>query len=46
MQCHYCSRSADVVAESDGVEVGLCERHLRERVATLAETDLSELLEE
>jgi hypothetical protein len=46
VQCHYCSRPADVVAEHDGVEVGLCDDHLRERVATLAETDLSELLEE
>ena len=37
MRCHYCGRSADVEVESDGVVVGLCERHLRERVEALAD---------
>ncbi len=39
MRCHYCSRAADVEVESDGVVVGLCERHLRERVEALADED-------
>lgn len=36
MRCHYCDRPADVAIESDGVVVGLCTRHLRERVQALA----------
>lgn len=37
MQCHYCDRDADVEVESDGIVVGLCEGHLRERVEALAD---------
>lgn len=47
MQCHYCDRSAVYAAESDGIRVGLCEKHLRERVAELSESDrLVDLREE
>lgn len=46
MECHYCGRTADVVAESDGVRVGLCEDHLRERVAELSEAASFENLHE
>lgn len=37
MRCHYCSRDADYVAESEGVRVGLCTTHVRERVSELAD---------
>lgn len=37
MQCHYCEREADVAVEKDGVTVGLCEDHFRERMAELAD---------
>ncbi|MFB6244448.1 MAG: DUF6757 family protein [Halobaculum sp.] len=39
MQCHYCDRAAAYAAESDGVRVGLCEEHFRERIEELAESD-------
>lgn len=46
MQCHFCSREADVVASSDGVRVGLCEEHFRERLEELAEAEPLAALEE
>jgi hypothetical protein len=46
MHCHYCSREADVTADSDGLRVGLCKEHLRERLEELAASEpLSELEE-
>lgn len=39
MQCHYCDRGAAYAAETDGVTVGLCDRHFRERLESLAESD-------
>jgi ribosomal protein S14 len=39
MRCHYCDREAAYVAEKDGVRVGLCQRHFRERVEELSESD-------
>jgi len=39
MQCHYCEREAAYAAEKDAIKVGLCERHFRERVEKLAESD-------
>jgi len=39
MRCHYCDRPAAFAAESDGIKVGLCERHFRERLEELADTD-------
>ena len=47
MHCHYCDRKAAYAAEKDGVKVGLCEEHFRERLETLAESDeLSTLREQ
>ncbi|MEZ3116411.1 DUF6757 family protein [Halobaculum sp. MBLA0147] len=39
MQCHYCDEDAAYAAESDGLRVGLCEDHFRERVEELAEDE-------
>jgi len=39
MHCHYCDREADVVVEREGVRVGLCEAHLRERLAELSDAE-------
>lgn len=39
MQCHYCNREAAYAAEKEGVKVGLCEDHFRERLEDLAESD-------
>lgn len=39
MQCHYCERQADVAVEKDDLTVGVCEKHLRERLETLEETE-------
>ncbi len=39
MQCHYCENPAAYAAESDGIKVGLCEKHLQERIEELAETE-------
>ncbi|MFB6136319.1 MAG: DUF6757 family protein [Halobacteriaceae archaeon] len=46
MQCHYCDRSADVTVEKDGVRVGLCEDHFRERLEELAESEMLDDLRE
>lgn len=42
MQCHYCHREASFSAETDGVRVGLCDRHFRDRFTDLAESDALE----
>jgi len=42
MQCHFCDRDADVGVEHGGVTVGVCEDHLRERVAELADGEWPE----
>ena len=47
MQCHYCDRDADVAVEKDGVTVGLCEEHFRERMTELADSEwLAEVRED
>ena len=46
MRCHYCDREAAFAAESNGVTVGLCESHFRERLQELAEADGLETLRE
>lgn len=46
MNCHYCDREAAFGAESEGVKVGLCENHFRERLQELAEADGLEALKE
>jgi hypothetical protein len=39
MQCHYCDREADVAVEKDGVKVGVCSEHFRDRMAELADSE-------
>lgn len=39
MNCHYCDRTAAYAAEKDGIKVGLCEEHFRERLEEFAESD-------
>lgn len=39
MNCHYCDREAAYAAEKDGLKVGLCETHFRERLEELADSD-------
>lgn len=34
MRCHECGAEAAYAPETGGVRVGLCERHLQERLAT------------
>jgi hypothetical protein len=46
MKCHYCNREAAFAAESDGIKVGLCEQHFRERLEELAEADELKALKE
>ncbi len=46
MQCHYCDETAAYAAESDGIKVGLCERHLQERIEELAESGTFERVRE
>jgi hypothetical protein len=46
MDCHYCDREAAYAAAHDGVRVGLCERHFRERIEELAESEELEAVRE
>ncbi len=46
MNCHYCDQEAAFAAESEGLKVGLCEDHFRERLQELAEADSLERLKE
>jgi len=46
MECHYCDASADIVVEKDGVRVGACERHFREQMEELADSDIAADLED
>ena len=46
MQCHYCEGHADVTVEKDGIRVGLCEDHFRDRLEELAESDMLEEIRE
>ncbi|MFB6227144.1 MAG: DUF6757 family protein [Halobacteriales archaeon] len=39
MYCHFCDREAAFTAEKDGIRVGLCESHFRERFRELADSD-------
>lgn len=39
MQCHFCDRAADVAVEKDGVTVGVCQTHFRERMEELADSE-------
>lgn len=46
MRCHYCDDEAAVVADADGVRVGLCGDHFRERIAELSESESLSAIEE
>ncbi|MCT9095010.1 DUF6757 family protein [Haloarchaeobius sp. HME9146] len=46
MKCHYCDQVAAFAAETDGIKVGLCEEHFRERLEELAEADELKQLKE
>jgi hypothetical protein len=44
MRCHYCDAEAAFAAEKDGLKVGLCTDHFRERMEELTDSaELSEL---
>ncbi|MFB6206169.1 MAG: DUF6757 family protein [Haloglomus sp.] len=42
MQCHYCDDDAALSVEKDGIKVGLCEEHFRERLEELSESGFLE----
>lgn len=46
MECHYCESSADIVVEKDGIRVGACERHFREQMEELADSEWVRNIEE
>lgn len=46
MRCHYCDHDAAIVVEQDGVRVGVCEEHFRERLDELADSRMLESLGE
>jgi hypothetical protein len=46
MECHYCDRDADISVEKDGVRVGVCETHFRERMEELADSEWLDDVEE
>jgi len=39
MQCHYCEREADIAVEKEGVKVGVCQKHFREQMEDLADSE-------
>ncbi len=39
MECHYCDSSADIVVEREGIRVGVCERHFREQMEELSDSE-------
>ncbi len=39
MDCHHCDERADIVVEKDDIRVGVCERHFREQMEALAESE-------
>lgn len=46
MECHYCENGADVVVEKDGIRVGVCEKHFRDQMDELAESDWVEEIQD
>jgi hypothetical protein len=42
MQCHYCESDAALAVEKDGIKVGLCEDHFRDRLEELSESGFLE----
>ncbi|MGM0604591.1 MAG: DUF6757 family protein [Halobacteriota archaeon] len=39
MRCHYCDREAAYAAETDGIKVGLCSEHFRDRLEELSDSE-------
>ena len=39
MRCDWCDREAAYVAEREHIRVGICERHLKERMEALTDAD-------
>lgn len=46
MRCHYCESPAAFTAEKDGIRVGLCKPHFRERFNELADSETFDELRE
>lgn len=46
MQCHYCEEEAAISVEKDGVKVGLCQQHFRDRFEELQSEGWLEELQE
>jgi hypothetical protein len=46
MKCHYCDDEAAFAASTEGVKVGLCEVHFRERLEELSDADELKALKE
>lgn len=46
MQCHYCEKEAAMSVEKDGVKVGLCQQHFRDRFEELQSEGWLEELQE
>ncbi|MFW6018882.1 MAG: DUF6757 family protein, partial [Halapricum sp.] len=46
MNCHYCDRDAEVTVEKDGIKVGVCKEHFRERMEELADSEWLQGIEE
>ncbi|WP_185977159.1 DUF6757 family protein [Haloglomus irregulare] len=42
MQCHYCDDDAALAVEKDGIKVGLCEDHFRDRLQELQDSGFLE----
>ncbi len=46
MRCHYCDDPADIAVEKEGLKVGLCESHFRDRLDELREEGFLEELQD
>lgn len=46
MQCHYCEDEAALAVEKDGIKVGLCEAHFRDRLEELSDSGFLDDIQE
>lgn len=46
MRCHYCTSEAAFAAEKDGLKVGLCAEHFRERIEEITDSEELAALED
>lgn len=44
MRCHYCEEDADIAVSKEGVRVGVCESHFRDRLDELRDDGFLEEL--